>query len=317
MHIAVLVLDNVFDMGLATVLDALTTANELAGEARFEVLLVGVRPSVTSAQGFAIPVIASEDCPPPDWVIVPAIATKMPGPLCAALARPDIADAVRALHAWSAGGARLAAACIGTFILAETGLLDGEHATTTWWLAPLFRQRYPAVQLESDRMIVPSGRFLTAGAALGHIDMSLWLIRQAAPELAELVARYLIVDARPSQSAYAIADHLAHADPLVRRFDRWVRDHLGRAITLDLAAHDLATSKRTLARRVRSVLGKTPVAHIQDLRIEQAVHLLKTGSQSVEAIAATVGYADGSTLRSLLRRRLGRGVREIKWRQAG
>jgi len=68
---------------------------------------------------------------------------------------------------------------------------------------------------------------------------------------------------------------------------------------------------------VKEVLGKTPVAYIQDLRIERAVHLLRTGSDSVEAIAAMVGYADGSTLRSLLRQRLGRGVREIRLRPAG
>ena len=161
-------------------------------------------------------------------------------------------------------------------------------------------------------MIVRSGPFVTAGAALSHLDMALWLIRQSSPELATLVAKYLIVDARPSQSAYVIADHLAHADPLVERFDRWVRQHLDQSVNLDRAAEALATSKRTLARRIRDVLGKTPVSYIQDLRIERAVHLLKTSSHNVDAIAGMVGYADGATLRTLLRRRLGKGIREIK-----
>jgi transcriptional regulator GlxA family with amidase domain len=127
-----------------------------------------------------------------------------------------------------------------------------------------------------------------------------------------LVARYLIVDARPSQSAYAISDPLANADPLVARFDRWARERLDQGFNLDLAARELATSKRTLARHIRDVLGKTPVAYVQDLRIEQAVHLLKTSDTSVERIAGVVGYADGVTLRTLLRRRLGKGIREIK-----
>ena len=81
---------------------------------------------------------------------------------------------------------------------------------------------------------------------------------------------------------------------------------------LEVAAHELAASKRTLARHIRDVLGKTPVSYVQDLRIERAVHLLKTSNITVDEIAQLVGYADGVTLRTLLRRRLGKGIREIK-----
>jgi len=248
----------------------------------------------------------------PDCVIVPAIGCKMPAPLEHALTRRDVRDALTALRAWSEDGASLAAACVGTFVLAESGLLDGEEATTTWWLAPMFRQRYPLVRLDESRMVVRSGKTITAGAALSHIDLALALIRQSSPELASLVAKYLVVDARPSQSAYAISDHLIHADPLVERFEHWVRGRLERGFSLDEAADALATSKRTLARRLMDTLGKTPVSYVQDLRVERAVHLLKTTGNSVERIAAMVGYADGVTLSTLLRRRLGRGVRELR-----
>lgn len=317
MRIAVLALEGVFDTGLATVLDAFATANELAQVAgidlpAFEVTLVGMRPEVRSGLGLQVPVHAAADAPSPAWVIVPAISAKMPDVLVPALARDDVADAVPALRAWSAGGARMAAACIGTFVLAESGLLDDHDATTTWWLTPLFRQRYPRVRLDAHRIVVPSGMMLTAGAALSHIDMALWVIRQSSPELAALVARYLVFDTRPSQSAYVIADHLSHADPLVERFDRWVRERLDTIITLDAAADALATSKRTLSRRLNEVLGKTPIAYIQDLRIERAVHLLKTSKHSVDQIAEQVGYADGVTLRTLLRKRLGKGIRELR-----
>jgi transcriptional regulator GlxA family with amidase domain len=205
-----------------------------------------------------------------------------------------------------------AAACIGTFVLAESGLLDGRIATTTWWLAPLFRQRYPAVELDEAHMLVSSGNMLTGGAALAHIDMALWLIRQASPELAATTANYLVVDSRPSQSAYSITNHLAHADPMVERFEQWARSRLAKGFSLDEAASSLATSKRTLQRRIDEVLGKTPLSYFQDLRVEHAVHLLKTTRLDIERIAGRVGYADGVTLRALLRRRLGRGVREIR-----
>jgi transcriptional regulator GlxA family with amidase domain len=117
---------------------------------------------------------------------------------------------------------------------------------------------------------------------------------------------------RTSQSIHSLPDPLPHADPLIQQFERWARGRLARGFSLDEAAQALATSKRTLARRMQRVLGKSPLALFQDLRIEHAVHLLKTSRASVDQIAAEVGYAEGVTLRALLRRRLGRGVREIR-----
>jgi transcriptional regulator GlxA family with amidase domain len=321
MRVSVLALDGVFDLGLAAVVDALQTANELAGlssrghggspEARFDVKIVGVRRAVKTSQGLSVPVqpIGGRL---PEYVVVPAIGFKMPGPLEAALARADVRDAGGVLRDWAGGGAIMTAACIGTFVMAESGLLDGQRATTTWWLAPLFRARYGNVQLEESHMIVKSGRFVTAGAALSHMDLALWIVRRVSPKLAALTAKYLIVDSRPSQSAYALTDHLVHTDPIVQRFETWARARLSRRFSLDEAARAAGASKRTLARRMEHVLGKTPLGYFQSLRVERAVHLLKTGSGSVDEIAARVGYADGATLRALLRRELNLGVREIR-----
>ena len=161
-------------------------------------------------------------------------------------------------------------------------------------------------------MVVKSGKVVTAGAALSHMDLALWLIRQRSPKLASLTAKYLIVDSRPTQSAYVLADHLIHSDPLVEKFENWARNRLSQGFSLDEAAKAAATSKRTLARRLHEVLGKSPLSYFQNLRVERAVHLLKTTSDSVEQIAERVGYADGVTLRVLLRRTLGQGIKEIR-----
>jgi len=114
------------------------------------------------------------------------------------------------------------------------------------------------------------------------------------------------------QSAYVLADHLAHCDPLVERFERWARSRLTHGFSLEAAAAATGSSKRTLARRMQAVLGKSPLSYFQDLRVERAVHLLKTTAESVEEIAARVGYADGVTLRTLLRRRMNQGIKEIR-----
>jgi transcriptional regulator GlxA family with amidase domain len=318
MRISVLALEGLFDTGLTTVVDALAMANTLAqwtgmSTPGFEVTLVGVRPQVRTALGLQVPVREITDAPVPDCVIVPALASIVPEQLLPSLAHEDIIHACGALRSWHSAGARLAAACTGTFVLAESGLLAGREATTTWWLTPVFRQRYPDVRLDAHRIVVPSGAMVTAGAALSHLDLALWLIRRNSPELASLVD--LVFDTRLSQSAYAISDHLVHSDPLVERFDRWVRERLDSIPTLDSIAEALGTSKRTLSRRLDAVLGKTPIEYIQDLRIERAVHLLKTSNHSIDRIAGLVGYADGVTLRTLLRRRLGKGIRELRSRE--
>src|SRR5271155_5055703 len=133
MKIDVLVLEGVFDTGLATVLDAFGTANELAEifgltSLRFDVTMVGVRRTVRTAQGMSVPVIAVAGRDRPDLAIVPALGYKMPEPLLAALARQDVIDAGLTIRRWADRGVRIAAACIGTFVLAESSILDNENA---------------------------------------------------------------------------------------------------------------------------------------------------------------------------------------------
>lgn len=317
MKIAVLALDGVFDTGLTAVLDAFTTANDLGQTllpqfSPFDVSILGVRRKVLTAQGMRVPVMPVSDLEHFDWLIIPALSAKTPEQLVPALSRRDVIDALTQLRKWNAAGTHIAAACVGTFLLAEAGLLDGQTATTTWWLGPFFRQRYPKVRLDESRMLVPSGNCLTAGAAMGHLDLALWIMNQISPEVAALVARYMIIDERPSQAPYMIPDHLARADPLVERFERWARERLAEGFSLQAASEALSTSKRTLQRRIEAVLGKSPLSYFQDLRVERAQHLVRTSALDIEAIATQVGYADGATLRSLLRRRLGRGVRQLR-----
>jgi transcriptional regulator GlxA family with amidase domain len=317
MRISILALDGLFDTGLTVTLDAFAIANNFAarqmrGAAPFEVSVVGVRKSVRSGHGLSVPVQAITPDLKPDWVIVPALNTSTPERLVPALERRDVGHAKAQLLTWHAEGAHIAASCIGSFLLAETGLLDHQEATTTWWLAPLFRQRYPDVSLDESRMLVPSGRMVTAGAAMGHLDLALWLVRKASPELAAVVSRYLLADLRSSQAPYIIPNHLAQADPLILRFERWAREHLKEGFSLQVAANALATSARSLQRRCQAVLGKSPLAYFQDLRVERARSLIQGSGLDLEAIAGEVGYVDGATLRTLLRQRLGRGVRELR-----
>ncbi|WP_019832377.1 GlxA family transcriptional regulator [Sphingomonas sp. PR090111-T3T-6A] len=317
MRILVVALEGLFDTGLTATLDVFSTANSVSagamgGATRFDVTTVGVRRKVRSGLGLTIPVQPVTVDPKPDWVIVPALKATTPETLIAALSRADVREVIAQLAAWSAGGTRIAAACIGTFLLAEAGVLKGREATSTWSLAPLFRERYPDVLLDETRMLVPTDVGITAGSAMGHVDLALWLVRQASPELASLVSRFLLADLRSSQAPYIIPNQLAKADPLIQRFELWARRHLHEGFSLQTVASELATSPRSLQRRCHAVLGKSPLAYFQDLRVERARSLIQGSGLGLDAIAAEVGYVDGATLRTLLRQRLGRGVRELR-----
>ena len=310
MRICIAVTDDVFDTGFASLLDTFETANELAGETRFAVNVVSPRPGVRTHHGLAI-ATSRPPARPPELLIVPALACKQPDTIVGALERADV-RALAELVSGFARRSRVAAACTGTFVLGRAGVLDGRRATTSWWLGPTFREQFPAVELEEAEMVVADEGVLTAGAALAHLDLALSVIREKSPDLASLVARYLLLDDRPSQAPFVAPSQVAYDDELVKKFERWIRRHLGEPFELARAARAVGASARTLQRRIRAVLGKPPIAFVQDLRLERAVHLLRTSDDSIDAIASVVGYEDGSTLRALLRRRLHTGVRELR-----
>ncbi|HZC16606.1 MAG TPA: helix-turn-helix domain-containing protein [Caulobacteraceae bacterium] len=317
MLIDILALDGVFDTGLAALQDTLAIAAELGSgqpglSAPLLTRVVGVRRGVMTANGLKVPTQMASGLSRPDVIVVPALGAKTPQTLGCALGHPDVARAGALLRERRSEGVLAAAACTGVFVLAETGLLDGRTATASWWLGPFFRARYPRVDLDDGRMVVRSNDVVTAGAALAHFDLALWLVREISPALAAVTARYLMIDPRSSQAAYAIPDHLAHADAVVERFERWARENLLNGFSLDDASRAIGASPRTLARRLRAVLGKSPLSYFQDLRVERAVHLLQTTGESVGKIAGEVGYSDAVTLRNLLRRRLGRSASQLR-----
>ncbi|MEU1465403.1 helix-turn-helix domain-containing protein [Streptomyces sp. NPDC005727] len=310
MDVSVLVYDGVFDSGLCAVLDVLEAANAMRGELAqpppaWNVTTIGFSRQVRTGAGHVVTAEPASAADTAGLLLVPALAERRPDALLERVAGPDLAG-VRELVAGRRGrGEPLASACTGTFLLAESGVLAGRRATTTWWLAPVFRRRYPDVALDESSMVITSQGVTTAGAAFGHVDLALAVVRSASPALADLVARYLVVDERPSQSAYTIPSALAQSDPLVAAFERWARLHLDTPDSLAAAARALGVSERTLQRTVRRVLDTTPVRFVQDLRVEQATHLLRTTDLSLETIARRVGYEHAATLRALLRDRTG------------
>jgi transcriptional regulator GlxA family with amidase domain len=307
MRVAVFAVDGMFDSGFTIVLDILGTANVLSSvaglpEPPFQVTVAGLGTSVRTAHGLGLattpwPEIAED---PPDVAVMPAVGLRPPNEIIGAVSGHGMLPAVSALRE---GGTGLAAACSGAFFLAEAGILDGLSATTSWWLGAAFRSRYPKVDLDESRTLAVAGNIITAGAAFAHIDLALSLIQRISPVLSDLTARYLVLGDRPSQAAAAVPAMLASGDPVVAAFEHYIRDRMSQPITIGDAARAIGVSERTLQRATAATLGMSPVRFIQEVRLEHAVYLLRTTSQTPAAIAATIGYADAGTLRSLMRRR--------------
>lgn len=205
-------------------------------------------------------------------------------------------------------GVRLAANCTGTFVLADTGLLDGRVATTTWWLESQFRTRYPAVDLQMQPLLTEADRLMCAGASASYLLQAVKVVEHfAGAAIAAQCARTMLIDvSQTRQTPYLpLLSDTSHNDAIVLRAQHWLQHNLAAPLRLSLLAEHLAVSERTLMRRFREALSTTPVTYLQHLRIDTARTLLSGSDLTVQQIATLVGYTDTSSFTRLFRSRMG------------
>lgn len=323
-RVTLLALDECFASSIACTVDLLNTANLVAAaldpprEPVFEwqVLSLDGR-AVRASNGYDIPVDGRIDGSlRGKLVVVPAFGSPHPDLLVGALQRQQaLLPWLRSEHA---SGVTIAASCSGTFLLAESGLLDGRRATTSWWLAAAFERRYPAVRLELASMLTEDGRLICAGAGMSHLDLALRLIeRFGGRDIGRLCAKYAVLDdGRRSQAPFVVLTHVRSYDPLIVRAERWIRANLHRSIGVDEIAGQVAVSPRTLARRFRECTGDSPQVFVQKARIEMSKALLENTELSADAIVERVGYGDARTFRRLFRKHTSLSPRDYRKRFA-
>ncbi len=313
--ILILVLDGVMDSSLAITLDTLRTGQAFLANTskphKVRVLTAGYKKFVQTGGGLRLSTDIAfsellESAIKPDWIIVPGCGLKSDAEIVAKFTAKDALDMMRLLQAMDNGIVKIGASCSSVFLLAQAGLLAGRRATMTWWLAPLFRSRFPQIKLDETKMLVQDGPYLTAGAAYAQLDLALAVVTETmGSAIAHLCSRYLLIDQRPSQAKYMMQTHVQHSDPTVIAAERWIDAHLSTPISVAALSSELALSAKTLSRRIACATGISPIKFIQRRRLMRASHLIETTTLSIEAIAAQVGYQDGTALRKLVKREFG------------
>ncbi len=209
--------------------------------------------------------------------------------------------------AWQ-NGTKIGSNCTGTFILAESGLLDGREATTTWWLEKQFRKHYPKVKLTAKSILTQQDNILCAGAMTAFQNMAVHLIEQHfSHELAVQCAKAMLIDiSQTAQSPYQdLLIGEISSDAVVAKAQYWLQTHLQRNIDLAELAKSMGLSQRTLIRRFKTELDQTPSTYLQNIRVEAAKRLLENTVMPLPEVIEQIGYSDVSSFSKLFKQRTG------------
>ena len=209
----------------------------------------------------------------------------------------------------------IAAICTGSFLLAETGLLDDRVATTNWQFARRFQKQFPKVKLRPELILTEEDGLICTGAATAYLNLGLSLIRRyGSEELSNVCAKALLVDPnRTSQAPYFLERPIEkHADPAIEKAQRLMQRKYSEIHTIDEIANHVGISSRHFKRRFKQAAGCSPLTYLQNIRIELAKKKLESTVDSIDDITLQIGYANSSTFRRLFKTRTSLSPREYR-----
>ena len=267
----------------------------------FKVQLVGLNKETALTNGiFTIkPDYTLEDSFKTDLVIIPAVHGDINKVLTAnADFFPWIVKQYKA-------GAEVISLCIGAFILASTGLLNGRSCTTHWLVADDFRKMFPDVNLMPYKIITDENGIYTSGGAYSSLNLLLYLIEKFAGRDAAITSSKIFeIDIeRNSQSLFIIFHgQKDHEDEVIKKAQHFIEHNYPEKITVDSLANMLALSRRHLERRFKKATSNTVVEYMQRVRIEAAKMSLETIRENVNEVMYNVGYTDTKAFRMIFKK---------------
>lgn len=205
-------------------------------------------------------------------------------------------------------GSLLCSACAGSFILASSGLLKNRQATTHWHFEKTFRQAYPDVNLDTERLLINDGDIITAGGLMSWVDLGLEIVaRFTKPHIMRQVGKFLVVDTAKREQRYyqSFNPPFDHGNHSIMKVQHHIQISYQSSLNIRELAQMAFMSERTFLRQFLQITGYKPTQYIQRVRIQKACELLESSSHSVETITQMVGYENANSFRKVFQKIMG------------
>lgn len=267
----------------------------------FDVKLLGLTSEIKLSGGLVVikPDMLLEDAEKSDLIIIPALS----GDLASALEKNE------RLISWIVDryqmGAEVASLCIGAFLLASTGLLNGKTCSTHWMHAQTFRSMFPEVTLVDDRVISEQNGLYSSGGATAYWSLLLYLVEKyTSREMSVMASKYFLLDMeKTSQLPFSIfKGQKSHGDELILASQEFLEKHFDEKFSVEQLADRFGVGRRTFERRFKKSTTNTVVEYMQRIKIEAAKKQLEQGRKTVSEIMYEVGYNDPKAFREVFKK---------------
>jgi transcriptional regulator GlxA family with amidase domain len=218
-------------------------------------------------------------------------------------------DENKALIPWIniqyANGAEVASLCVGAFLLASTGLLNGKKCSTHWGFQNEFREMFPEVDVQDGSIITEENRIYSSGGANSYWNLLLHLVEKYTDrDTAILASKYFAIDIdRDSQTAFAMfKGQKNHHDEEVKKVQEYIEKNYPDKISVDELAAQVALGRRSLERRFKLATNNTVLEYVQRIKIEAAKRSFERGRKNISEVMFDVGYTDSKAFRTIFKK---------------
>jgi transcriptional regulator GlxA family with amidase domain len=304
-HVSVLIPESSVLQAIADPQYCFSTVNrfqELNGNEKvFHVELVGLKRKINLNEGTYC-VHADRlihDVPATDLIIIPALSGNL----------KEAIEANKDFIPWIVKqynrGAEVASLCLGAFLLASTGLLNGKKCSTHWGFTGLFREMFPEVDILDGKIVTEENRIYSSGGANSYWNLLLHLVEKySGRKTAVLTSKYFAIDInRNSQSPFAIfTGQKKHHDEVVMKAQEYIEQHVDGKISIEELAATLAVGRRSFERRFKQATNNSVLEYIQRVKIEAAKRSIENSRKYISEVMFDVGYTDTKSFRSTFKK---------------
>jgi transcriptional regulator GlxA family with amidase domain len=267
----------------------------------FDVQLVGIKKEVKLNAGmFSVTTTQLlKDTEETDLIVIPALF----GDMKSAIAQNE--KLLPWINKQYNNGAEVASLCVGAFLLASTGLLDGRKCSTHWGFQNEFREMFPQVEVADGSIITEEQRIYTSGGANSYWNLLLHLVEKYTDrQTAILASKYFAIDIdRESQASFAMFQgQKNHNDEVIKQAQEFIEENIQEKIAIDELADKAALGRRSFERRFKAATNNSVLEYINRVKIEYAKKSFETSRKNINEVMYDVGYTDTKAFRTIFKK---------------